>query len=92
MGGITPRERAVSEAEWRERIESLLRSSEAELFAWCNGERSWADDHTSVEFDGNRSRTLVEIAERDLAELRFAHERVLALRTLRDGLGPVGPF
>lgn len=72
-----------------------LHKAEAELLAWCKGERSFTNEMQSIEvcysyqhsdglytFDSDRQLTLVRIAQRDAAEIEFARQRVLALRTL----------
>lgn len=63
-----------------------LAKAEAELFAWATGQRSWTNQQMDAEFGTEyRSRTLVEIAQRDEAELGIAIKRVQALRLLTGG-------
>lgn len=64
--------------------------AEAELLAWCTGERSWTNEMMNAEpgFE-NRPQTLALIEARDADAIRAARERVEGLRTLRSVQVPV---
>lgn len=71
-------------------LDALLTEAEAELLAWCTGERSWINEMMNAEpgFE-NRPQTLALIEARDADAIRAARERVEGLRALRSVQVPV---
>jgi hypothetical protein len=66
-------------------MSTQLQHAEQELYEWATGARSYVNEQLSAESSvENRGQTLVQIAQRDAAEIELAINRVRALRLLEE--------